>query len=113
MKSSVSTTLDKIKVIKKSNLILVKKIMTEQIGGIHIPQRDDPTLRMAVVIDKGDGKSDEEKRAMATINKGDRLLIEKFSGCEILVDGEIYFFIDISSVQAILKNGQYENCAYC
>jgi len=93
-----------LKLRKNSNMVLVRKERTEKVGDVLIPQKSNPATRIVVVIDKADGVSDDEKVAMGTIKKGDRLLINKFHGAEVKDGDEIIFAIDIGSIQAFIRD---------
>jgi co-chaperonin GroES (HSP10) len=50
------------------------------------------------VVTSGKGKTEDEKKAMSTIEPGDILLVERHSGQPITIDEEQYLAIDIGQV---------------
>ncbi len=54
---------------------------------------------IANVIEVGDGKKDVEM----TVKKGDKVLISKYSGTNVKLDGEEYIIVKMEDILAIVK----------
>ncbi len=54
---------------------------------------------IAVVIEVGDGKKDVEM----TVKKGDKVLISKYSGTNVKLDGEEYIIVKMEDILAVVK----------
>ncbi|NJL27109.1 MAG: co-chaperone GroES [Thermoanaerobaculia bacterium] len=85
--------------------ILAKRLeQEEQIrGGIIIPDTAKEKPQEAEVVAVGPGKlNDEGKRSPLDVKAGDRVLIGKYSGSEIKVDGNEYVILREDEVLAIV-----------
>ena len=89
--------------------VLVKRVeQEEQIrGGIIIPDTAKEKPQEAEVIAVGPGKlSDEGKRAPMDVQAGDRVLMGKYSGSEIKIDGNDYVILREDEILAVIgSNG--------
>ena len=87
------------------NRILVKLIEAEtQKGLIVIPDTAKEKPVEAEVIELGPGKLMENgKRQPFRVKKGDKVLIEKYTGTEIVVDDTEYLIIIEEAILAITK----------
>jgi len=85
---------------KRSNIIIVRSShRPEQIGGIFLPPESSTvSSQFVAVVSRGDGITDDEKRAMSTLKKDDVLLVERNAGHVFDIDGEQYLAIDIGQV---------------
>jgi chaperonin GroES len=87
--------------------IVVKRNDTskEQIrGGIIIPDTAKEKPQEAEVIAVGDGKYDDSgKRIKLDVQKGDKVLIGKYSGTEIKIDDVEYTILREDEVLAIVE----------
>ena len=86
--------------------IVVKRVdPKEQMrGGIIIPDTAKEKPQEAEVIAVGDGKySDDGKRMKLDVKKGDKILIGKYSGTEIKLDGQEYTIIREDEVLGIVE----------
>jgi len=86
--------------------LIVKRIEGEEKtkGGIIIPDTAKEKPQEAKVIAVGKGKiTDDGKLQPMEIQKGDRILVGKYSGSEIKVDGEEHLIIREDDVLAILE----------
>ena len=73
-------------------------------GGIIIPDTAKEKAQEAKVIAVGKGKiTDDGKLQPMEVQKGDRILVGKYSGSEIKVDGEEHLIIREDDVLAILE----------
>ncbi len=86
--------------------IMVKRIEEEETseGGILIPDTAKEKPQQAKVIAVGKGKVNEDgKLQPLDVQKADRVLIGKYSGTEVNIDGEEHLFIREDDVLAILE----------
>ena len=86
--------------------ILVKRIDEEETskGGILIPDTAKEKPQQAKVIAVGKGKVNEDgKLQPLDVQKADRVLIGKYSGTEVNIDGEEHLIIREDDVLAILE----------
>lgn len=87
--------------------ILVKRLEEEEKtkGGIIIPDAAKEKPQEGRVIAVGDGKILESgKKAALTVKVGDKVLIGKYSGSEIKVDGEEHLILREDDVLAIVED---------
>ena len=72
-------------------------------GGIAIPDTAKEKPQEAEVIAVGPGKIDESgKRIPMQAKEGDRILIGKYGGTEIKIEGEEYLIISEDEVLAVI-----------
>ncbi len=86
--------------------IMVKRIDEEETskGGILIPDTAKEKPQQAKVIAVGKGKLNEDgKLQPLDVQKGDRVLIGKYSGTEVNIDGDEHLIIREDDVLAILE----------
>ena len=89
-----------------SDRILVKRLEEEdeKIGSIIVPDTAKEKPQEAEVIAAGPGRLDDKgKRLPMDVKKGDRVLISKYGGTEIKIDGEEHLIIRLDDVLAIIK----------
>ena len=73
-------------------------------GGIIIPDTAKEKAQEAKVIAVGKGKiTDDGKLQPMEVQKGDRILVGKYSGSEIKIDGEEHVIIREDDVLAVLE----------
>jgi len=85
--------------------ILVKAVEEKEVvkGGIIIPDSAKEKPQEAQVVAVGAGKLDESgKRIPIELKKGDKVLISKYGGTEIKIDGEQYQILREDDVLAVL-----------
>jgi len=85
--------------------ILVKAVEEKEVikGGIIIPDSAKEKPQEAQVVAVGAGKLDENgKRIAIELKKGDKVLISKYGGTEIKIDGEQYQILREDDVLAVL-----------
>ena len=85
--------------------ILVEAIEEKEVkkGGIIIPETAKEKPQEATVIELGTGKLDDEgKRVAFEVKKGDRVLVSKYGGTEIKIDGKEYKILNSDDILAIL-----------
>ena len=85
--------------------ILVKRIEQDEVkkGGIIIPDTAKEKPLEAEVIAVGQGKYDDNgKRIAPEVKKGDRVLIGKYAGTEIKIEGTEYLIVREDEVLGIV-----------
>ena len=72
-------------------------------GGIIIPDSAKEKPMEAIVVALGTGKTDDEGKKVAfEVKKGDRVLISKYGGTEIKIDGKEFKILNTDDILAIL-----------
>jgi len=71
-------------------------------GGIIIPDTAKEKPQEAVVIAVGPGKVDDGKRVPLELKAGDRILIGKYSGTEVKIDGVEHIILREDDVLAVI-----------
>jgi chaperonin GroES len=85
--------------------VLVQPIEEKEVkkGGIIIPDAAKEKPQEAKVIALGTGKLDDDgKKVPFTVKKGDVVLISKYGGTEVKVDGESYLIMREDDILGIL-----------
>ncbi len=85
--------------------ILVKRLEEQEVkkGGIIIPDTAKEKPQECEVVAAGPGRMTEEgKRIAMDVKKGDRILISKYSGTEVKIDGQEYLIMREDDVLAIV-----------
>jgi len=85
--------------------VLVKRVEDEEQvrGGIIIPDTAKEKPQQAEVVAVGPGKVDDDgKRQPMDVKKGDRVLIGKYSGSEIKLDGEDMVILREDEILAVI-----------
>jgi chaperonin GroES len=88
-----------------SDRVLVQPIEEKEVkkGGIIIPDTAKEKPQEAKVIALGTGKLDDEGRKVAfTVRIGDTVLISKYGGTEVKVDGESYLIMREDDILGII-----------
>jgi len=96
----------KMKVRPLRDRILVKRVEEEEkkSGGIIIPDSAKEKPQQAEVVAVGSGRVLEDgKTAPLTVKAGDRVLVGKWSGSEVKIDGEEYLILKEDEVLGILS----------
>ena len=72
-------------------------------GGIIIPDTAKEKPTEGIVVALGTGKTDDDgKKIPFEVKKGDRVLVSKYGGTEIKLDGKEYKILNADDVLAIL-----------
>jgi chaperonin GroES len=72
-------------------------------GGIIIPDSAKEKPTESIVIALGTGKTDDNgKKVPFEVKKGDRVLVSKYGGTEIKLDGKEYKILNSDDVLAII-----------
>jgi chaperonin GroES len=85
--------------------VIVKLVEEQEVkkGGIIIPDSAKEKPQEAKVIAVGPGRLDDNgKRIALELKKGDRVLISKYGGTEVKLDGEQYQILREDDVLAVL-----------
>ena len=109
----IQTTLKEVEAVNIRPLhdrVLVKRIeQEEQVrGGIIIPDTAKEKPQEAEVMAVGPGKlNDEGKRSPMDVKEGDRILMGKYSGSEIKLDGTDFVILREDEILAVINtNGK-------
>jgi chaperonin GroES len=74
-------------------------------GGIIIPDTAKEKPMESLVVAVGTGKTDDDGRKIVMeVKKGDRVLVSKYGGTEIKLDGKEYRIFNGDDVLAIIDN---------
>ena len=85
--------------------VLIKRIEEEQKtkGGIIIPDTAKEKPQEGIVVALGTGKVDDNGKKVAfEVKKGDRVLVSKYGGTEIKIDGKEYKIFNSDDLIAII-----------
>ncbi len=85
--------------------VLIKRIEAEEktSGGLFLPDTAKEKPQEAEVISVGTGGRDDQGKLIPfTVKKGDRVLISKYGGTEIKLDGADYLIISESDILGII-----------
>jgi chaperonin GroES len=97
----------KLKVRPLRDRILVKRLEEDgekKVGGIIIPDSAKEKPQQAEVVAVGSGRVLEDgKTAPLTVKAGDRVLVGKWSGSEVKLDGQEYLILKEDEVLGILS----------
>ena len=86
--------------------ILVEAIEEKETkkGGIIIPDSAKEKPTEAVVVALGTGKTDDNgKKVPFEVKKGDRVLISKYGGTEVKVEGKEYKILNSDDILAVIE----------
>ena len=85
--------------------VLVEPVEEKEVkkGGIIIPDTAKEKPQEGIVIALGTGKTDDNgKKVPFEVNKGDRVLVSKYGGTEIKLDGKEYKIFSSDDLLAII-----------
>jgi chaperonin GroES len=85
--------------------LVVKRLEEQEVkrGGIIIPDTAKEKPQECDVMAVGPGRmTDEGKRIPMDVKKGDRILISKYSGTEVKIDGQEYLIMREEDVLAVV-----------
>ena len=89
--------------------VVVKRIDAEEKskGGIIIPDTAKEKPQEGEVVAIGPGKlTDDGKRIAVEVKKGDRILLGKYSGTDVKIDGTEYVILREDEVLGVLNKGK-------
>ena len=73
-------------------------------SGIYLPENAKEKPSIAEVIAVGPGKKDEDGKLIAMpVKKGDKVVINKYAGTEIKLDGEEYTIVRQNDILGIVE----------
>ncbi len=73
-------------------------------GGIFIPDTAKEKPMESVVVAVGTGKTDDDgKKVPVEVKKGDRVLVSKYGGTEIKLDGKDYKIFNGDEILAVIE----------
>jgi len=84
--------------------VLVKRSASEEksAGGIFLPDNAKEKPQEAEVLSLGTGKDDEGKDVVFTVKVGDKVLISKYGGTEVKLDGDDVLIINETDILGIV-----------
>ena len=85
--------------------VLVKRIEPEEQksdGGIFLPDTAKEKPQEAEVVAIGPGRLEDGNRVAPEVSEGDKVLIGKYSGTEVKVDGDDYLIMREDDILAIV-----------
>src|SRR5262245_14028673 len=94
-----------VKVKPLGDRILVRRVEEEEVrrGGLIIPDTAKEKPQQAEVLAVGPGRvNDEGKRIPLEVKKGDRILMGKYAGTEVKLDGEECLILREDDVLAVI-----------
>jgi len=93
------------KVTPLNDRVLIKRMEeeTKSRGGIIIPDtaKEKPTKGKIIAVGLGERQDNGERRPMS-VKVGDMVILGKYSGTDIKVDGEEYVLVKESEIMAIV-----------
>lgn len=95
----------KIKIRPLSDRVLVKRLdeaEEQSVGGIIIPDTAKEKPQEAEVVAIGPGRLEDGNRVSPEVSEGDKVLIGKYSGTEVKVDGDDYLIMREDDILAIV-----------
>jgi chaperonin GroES len=73
-------------------------------GGIIIPETAKEKPTESIVVALGTGKTDDKgNKVPFEVKKGDRVLVSKYGGTEIKIDGKEYKILNSDDILAVLE----------
>ncbi|HOI44772.1 MAG TPA: co-chaperone GroES [Candidatus Aminicenantes bacterium] len=87
--------------------VLLKRLEEQEVrrGGIIIPDTAKEKPQEAEVIEVGKGRVNDDGKVIAlNVKKGDKVLIGKYSGTEVTIDGVEHIIVREEEILAILTN---------
>ncbi|MGY8823820.1 MAG: co-chaperone GroES [Candidatus Latescibacterota bacterium] len=85
--------------------VLVKRLEDneeQKVGGIIIPDTAKEKPQEAEVVATGPGRLEDGNRVSLEVKKGDKVLIGKYSGTEVKVEGDDYLIMREDDILAIV-----------
>ena len=86
--------------------VLLKRLEEQEVkrGGIIIPDTAKEKPQEAEIIEVGKGRvNDDGKTLPLAVKKGDRVLIGKYSGTEVMVDGVEHIIVREEEILAVIE----------
>lgn len=85
--------------------VLVEPVEEQEVkkGGIIIPDTAKEKPTEAKIVSLGTGRKDDDGKAVPfEVKKGDRVLISKYGGTEVKLDGKEYKILNSDDILAII-----------
>jgi chaperonin GroES len=95
----------KINIQPLADRVLVKRLEDaeeQKVGGIIIPDTAKEKPQEAEVVATGTGHLEDGNRVSLEVKKGDKVLIGKYSGTEVKVEGDDYLIMREDDILAIV-----------
>ena len=91
-----------------SDRLLVRRLEEAETkrGGIIIPDTAKEKPQQAEVVAVGPGRFEDGKRIPLDVKKGDKILMGKYSGTEVKIDGTEYLIMREDVVLAIVADAK-------
>ena len=85
--------------------VLVQRVEADEVaqGGIIIPDTAKEKPQEAKVVALGTGKNEEGKDVPFTVKEGDLVLISKYGGTDVKLDGDDHLIVNESDILAIME----------
>jgi chaperonin GroES len=96
----------KSKIQPLADRVLVKRADEDEeqsIGGIIIPDTAKEKPQEALVVAVGPGRTEDGKRVSLDVKTGDKVLIGKYSGTEVKLDGEEHLILREEEILAVIS----------
>jgi len=96
----------KSKIQPLADRVLVKRVDEDEeqsVGGIIIPDTAKEKPQEALVVAVGPGSNEDGKRVGLEVKKGDKVLIGKYSGTEVKLDGEEHLILREEEILAVIS----------
>ena len=96
----------KSKIQPLADRVLVKRLDEDEeqsVGGINIPDTAKEKPQEAKVVAVGPGRTEDGKRIALDVKKGDTVLIGKYSGTEVKLDGEEHLILREEEILAVIS----------
>jgi chaperonin GroES len=104
--SSVATKNDaSVKIGPLADRVLVRSLEEAGLtrGGLFIPDSAKEKPQQGEILAVGPGRFDDGKRVPMDVQVGDRVLFGKYSGAEVVIDGESLLILRETDVLAVLR----------
>jgi chaperonin GroES len=90
--------------------VVIKKLAPDEKtpGGLFIPKNaeDRELAWQALVIAVGPGRTlDSGKRVEPRVKKGDKVIVGKYMGTKLTIDGEEYFVVKEDDLHGVVEDG--------
>ncbi len=87
-----------------SDRILIRRMEEQEVkrGGIIIPDTAKEKPQQAEVVAVGPGRFEDGKRIPPEVKKGDKVLIGRYGGTEVKLEGGDFLIISESEILAII-----------
>jgi chaperonin GroES len=95
----------KLKPLGDKILVKRKEAETKTASGIFLPDSAAEKPQQATVIEVGEGKVNDKtgKRNQLSVKKGDTVLLSKWGGTEVKVDGQELLIINEDDILAVVE----------